>query len=101
MLYFVLLLIFRLLYFVLISFIDFNGFFFKLNFIIIIFSSSGTDVKIFEKHFATKIKNINKIQSLTSKSFCRVLNAPTYVSNEKIHNELHLSTVKQTAIFYL
>jgi len=47
---------------------------------------------------AAKKSNIKKLQTLQSKSLRRILNAPPYVSNETIHKDLHLLTVKQTAI---
>jgi len=40
---------------------------------------------------AARISNINKIQTLRSKTLRRILNAPPYVSNQTIYNDLHLT----------
>jgi hypothetical protein len=45
---------------------------------------------------ATKISNINKIQTVQFKILCRILNALPCISNETIHSDLNIPTVKQT-----
>lgn len=43
---------------------------------------------------ATKIPNINKIQTTQSKILHLILNAFPYISNEAIHKDLNIPTIK-------
>lgn len=52
---------------------------------------------VFNYRVLQKFQTLRKFK-LQSKALRHILNAPPYISNETIHNDLRTPTVKQTAI---
>ena len=47
-----------------------------------------------------KKTNLNKIQTVQNKSLRKIINAPPYISNQTLHLDLKIKTIKQEAISY-